>query len=282
MIEDGDAGDTRKRLENSKLDALVGFCETTGCRRQALLAYFGEVFDGACGNCDNCLQPPRRWDATEPARKALSCVYRTGQRFGAAHVIDVLRGADTAKVRQFGHESLSTHGIGADLDVKRWRSVFRQLVAGGFLVVDVEGHGALRLGAAATPLLRGEHVLELRDEVPVKRTRQRRNAGATTALAVELPASAEPRFEALRLWRATQAREQNVPAYVIFHDATLRSIALRQPRDLDALATISGVGAGKLERYGREVIAALEGSRMSGRGGGQRRCLAMRARHPGQ
>ncbi|MEO6227033.1 MAG: DNA helicase RecQ, partial [Thermomonas sp.] len=147
MIEDGDAGDTRKRLENSKLDALVGFCETTDCRRQALLAYFGEAFEGACGNCDNCLQPPKRWDATESARKALSCVYRTGQRFGAAHVIDVLRGADTAKVRQFGHESLSTHGIGADLDVKRWRSVFRQLVAGGFLEVDVEGHGALRLGA---------------------------------------------------------------------------------------------------------------------------------------
>ncbi|MFS8136710.1 MAG: DNA helicase RecQ [Thermomonas sp.] len=258
MIEDGEAGDTRKRLENSKLDALVGFCETTDCRRQALLAYFGEAFEGACGNCDNCLQPPKRWDATEPARKALSCVYRTGQRFGAAHVIDVLRGADTAKVRQFCHDSLSTHGIGADLDVKRWRSVFRQLVAGGFLEVDVEGHGALRLGAAATPLLRGEHILELRDEVPVKRSRERRNSGTTPTTIIELPTSAQPQFEALRQWRAAQAKDQNVPAYVIFHDATLRSIALQQPRDLDALATISGVGAGKLERYGREVIAALE------------------------
>jgi ATP-dependent DNA helicase RecQ len=257
MIEDGEAGDTRKRLENSKLDALVGFCETTDCRRQALLAYFGERFESACGNCDNCLQPPRRWDATEPARKALSCVYRTGQRFGAAHVIDVLRGADTAKVRQFGHDSLSTHGIGADLDVKRWRSVFRQLVAGRFLEVDVEGHGALRLGAAATPLLRGEHTLEMRDEVPAKRSRERRNSSTSTAPASELPASAQPQFEALRQWRAVQARNQSVPAYVIFHDATLRSIALQQPRDLDALASISGVGAGKLERYGREVLAAL-------------------------
>jgi ATP-dependent DNA helicase RecQ len=257
MIEDGEAGDTRKRLENSKLDALVGFCETTDCRRQALLAYFGERFQSACGNCDNCLQPPRRWDATEPARKALSCVYRTGQRFGAAHVIDVLRGADTAKVRQFGHDSLSTHGIGADLDVKRWRSVFRQLVAGRFLEVDVEGHGALRLGAAATPLLRGEHTLEMRDEVPAKRSRERRNSSTSTAPASELPASAQPQFEALRQWRAVQARNQSVPAYVIFHDATLRSIALQQPRDLDALASISGVGAGKLERYGREVLAAL-------------------------
>jgi ATP-dependent DNA helicase RecQ len=257
MIEDGEAGDTRKRLENSKLDALVGFCETTDCRRQALLAYFGERFQSACGNCDNCLQPPRRWDATEPARKALSCVYRTGQRFGAAHVIDVLRGADTGKVRQFGHDSLSTHGIGADLDVKRWRSVFRQLVAGRFLEVDVEGHGALRLGAAATPLLRGEHTLEMRDEVPAKRSRERRNSSTSTAQASELPASAQPQFEALRQWRAVQARNQSVPAYVIFHDATLRSIALQQPRDLDALASISGVGAGKLERYGREVLAAL-------------------------
>jgi ATP-dependent DNA helicase RecQ len=160
-------------------------------------------------------------------------------------------------VRQFGHDSLSTHGIGADLDVKRWRSVFRQLVAGRFLEVDVEGHGALRLGAAATPLLRGEHTLEMRDEVPAKRSRERRNSSTSTAPASELPASAQPQFEALRQWRAVQARNQSVPAYVIFHDATLRSIALQQPRDLDALASISGVGAGKLERYGREVLAAL-------------------------
>ena len=262
MIGEGEASDERKRLEHGKLDALIGFCESTGCRRQTLLAYFGEAHPGACGNCDNCLQPPQTWDATEAARKALSCVYRTGQRFGAAHVIDVLRGADTAKVRQFGHDAVSTYGIGGDLDAKQWRSVFRQLVATGLLDADIEGHGALRLTAAATPLLRGEQTLQLRAEPPAReRKRQRANErkhGATPM--TELPAEAAVRFSALRLWRAGIAREQNVPAYVIFHDATLRSIALEQPRDLDALAAIAGVGAGKLERYGREVIAALDAS----------------------
>ena len=156
MIGDGEASEERKRLENGKLDALIGYCESTSCRRQGLLAYFGEAHAGACGHCDNCLQPPQTWDATEAARKALSCVYRTGQRFGAAHMIDVLRGADTAKVRQFGHEAVSTYGIGGELDAGQWRGVFRQLVASGLLDTDLESHGALRLTAAATPLLRGE------------------------------------------------------------------------------------------------------------------------------
>ena len=260
MIEDGDAGDERKWLERGKLDALIGYCESTGCRRQSLLAYFGEAHAGACGNCDNCRQPPRTWDATEAARKALSCVYRTGQRFGAAHMIDVLRGADTAKVRQFGHQSVSTYGIGGDLDARQWRGVFRQLVGNGLLEADIEGHGALRLTAAATPLLRGERRLQLRAEPPA-RERRRKGGGKTaptTVPAIDLPADAAARFAVLREWRAGIAREQNVPAYVIFHDATLRSIALESPRDLDALAGIGGVGASKLERYGREVIAALE------------------------
>ena len=260
MIEDGDAGDERKWLERGKLDALIGYCESTACRRQSLLAYFGEAHAGACGGCDNCLQPPQTWDATEAARKALSCVYRTGQRFGAAHVIDVLRGADTAKVRQFGHQSVSTYGIGGELDAKQWRGVFRQLVSAGLLDADIEGHGALRLTGEATPLLRGERSLQLRAEPP-KRERQRKQASAdrqAPAMPVELPEDAVARFTALRQWRAEAARAQNVPAYVIFHDATLRSIALEQPRDLDALAMIGGVGASKLERYGREVIAALE------------------------
>ena len=260
MIEDGDAGDERKRLEHAKLDALIGYCESTGCRRQTLLGYFGEAHAGACGNCDNCRQPPQTWDATEAARKALSCVYRTGQRFGAAHMIDVLRGADTAKVRQFGHQSVSTYGIGGELDARQWRGVFRQLVSAGVLEADLEGHGALRLTAEATPLLRGERSLQLRAEPPA---RERRRTGGgkaapTTAPSIDLPADAAARFAVLREWRAGIAREQNVPAYVIFHDATLRSIALQQPRDLDALAGIGGVGAGKLERYGREVIATLD------------------------
>ena len=261
MIGEGEASDERKRLEHGKLDALIGFCESTGCRRQTLLAYFGEAHPGACGNCDNCLQPPQTWDATEAARKALSCVYRTGQRFGAAHLIDVLRGADTAKVRQFGHDAVSTYGIGGELDATQWRGVFRQLVAARLLDTDLDAHGALRLTPAATPLLRGERTLLLRAEPPRrerKRTRAREDTRAT-APAIELPADAAARFTALRQWRAAIAREQNVPAYVIFHDATLRSIALEQPRDLDALAAIAGVGAGKLERYGREVIATLGG-----------------------
>ena len=254
MIEDGDAGDERKWLERGKLDALIGYCESTGCRRQSLLAYFGEAHAGACGNCDNCRQPPRTWDATEAARKALSCVYRTGQRFGAAHMIDVLRGADTAKVRQFGHQSVSTYGIGGDLDARQWRGVFRQLVGNGLLEADIEGHGALRLTAAATPLLRGERRLQLRAEPPA-RERRRKGGGKTaptTVPAIDLPAPAS------RSLSIDDAREQNVPAYVIFHDATLRAIALEPPRDLDALSGIGGVGVGKLERYGDEVLGVLQ------------------------
>ncbi len=257
MIEQSESGEERKRLERRKLDTLIGYCESTGCRRQTLLAYFGESHPGDCRHCDNCLQPPQSWDGTVAAQKALSCVYRTGQRFGAAHVIDVLRGADTAKVRQFGHEALSTYGIGSDLDTRQWRSVFRQLAAAGLLDVDIEGHGALRLTAASTPLLKGERTLSLRAEPPARA--KRRERGTRDAVPViELPAAAAERFESLRSWRADSAREQNVPAYVIFHDSTLRAIALAQPDDLDALAGISGVGAGKLERYGREVLEALE------------------------
>ncbi|HET6436298.1 MAG TPA: DNA helicase RecQ [Xanthomonadaceae bacterium] len=255
MIEEGEAGEERKRLERRKLDALIGYCESTGCRRQTLLAYFGEAHPGACGHCDNCLVPPQSWDGTEAARKALSCVYRTGQRFGAAHLVDVLRGADTAKVRQFGHDQLSTYGIGTELDAKQWRSVFRQLVAMGLLEADVEGHGALRLTAASAAVLRGERTLSLRADPPRKARRER--GGDAISAPPELPPEALPRFEALRAWRAEAARAQNVPAYVIFHDSTLRAIALAQPRDTDALAGISGVGAGKLERYGEAVLAAL-------------------------
>ena len=223
-----------------------------------MLAYFGEAHPGDCGRCDNCLVPPRSWDGTEAARKALSCVYRTGQRFGAAHVIDVLRGADTQKVRQFGHDTLSTHGIGTELDAKQWRSVFRQLVAGGWLQVDVEGHGALRLTQASAGLLKGGQTLMLRAEEERAPRSRRGSAGRGEQSAVAtLPADAAVRFEALRAWRASIARTQNVPAYVIFHDATLRQIALAEPGDLDALAGVDGVGATKLERYGRDVLDTL-------------------------
>jgi ATP-dependent DNA helicase RecQ len=256
MIEQSESGEERKRLERSKLDTLIGYCESTGCRRQTLLAYFGEAHPGACGHCDNCQAPPQSWDGTVAAQKALSCVYRSGQRFGAAHVIDVLRGADTQKVRQFGHETLSTYGIGTELDARQWRSVFRQLVATGLLEVDIEGHGALRLTAASAGVLRGERSLALRTEPPAA-VRRRERTARTGQPMVELPAGAAARFESLRSWRAETARTQNVPAYVIFHDATLREIALAQPDGLDTLASISGVGAGKLERYGRAVLDTL-------------------------
>ena len=259
MIAESDAPEQRKQVERRKLDALLGYCESTGCRRQALLAYFGEAHPGACGNCDNCLSPARTWDGTVAAQKALSCVYRTGQRFGAAHLVDVLRGADTAKVRQFGHDRLSTYGIGTELDARQWRSVFRQLLAAGLLEADVEGHGALRLTADSAAVLKGERSLALRHDPARARTRRGRVSPADAAPAEALPADAGARFEALRAWRGEAARAQGVPAYVIFHDRTLREIALHTPRDLDALSAIDGVGAAKLERYGQAVIDVVSG-----------------------
>ncbi|TYT23078.1 DNA helicase RecQ [Luteimonas viscosa] len=253
MIEQSESGPERKRLEHRKLDALVGYCESMRCRRQGLLANFGESHPGACGNCDNCLQPPEAWDATEPARKALSCVYRTGQRFGAAHLIDVLRGGDGERVRQFGHDRLGVHGIGTELDARTWRGVFRQLVAHGLLEVDAEGHGGLRLAEASRAVLRGEQPVMLRK--PVAR---RARAGTTRGEAVADLAPADvAAFEALRELRARLAREQNVPAYVVFHDSTLRAIARERPTDRDALGRVEGIGAAKLERYADAVLEVL-------------------------
>ena len=268
MIEQGEASDERKALERRKLDQLLGYCETAGCRRQALLAAFGEEYvgkgeaggnrSGMCGNCDNCLQPVRTWDATEVARKALSCVYRSGQRFGAAHLIDVLRGADTDKVRQFRHHELSTYGIGAELDATTWRSVFRQLVVAGLLEVDAEGHGSLRLGQAARPVLRGERQLQLREDVRRKAGRGtgaggERRSGST----LHVDAGDRPLFDALRGWRGQLAREQNVPAYVIFHDRTLRDIAQLRPASVSELARVGGIGGSKLGRYGEAVLEVV-------------------------
>jgi ATP-dependent DNA helicase RecQ len=253
MIEQSESGPERKRLEHRKLDALVGYCETMRCRRQVLLDNFGEALPRPCGNCDNCLSPPESWDGTEAARKALSCVYRTGQRFGAAHLIDVLRGADTERIHQFGHDRLGVYGIGTDLDARSWRGVFRQLVALGLLEVDAEGHGGLRLAEAARPVLRGEQTVLLRKEALRKRGRERGEARAVRA-AAEVASADRPLFEALRGLRTRLAREQGVPPYVIFHDATLREIARQRPQTPGDLALIGGIGAGKIERYGDEVL----------------------------
>ena len=254
MIAQGDSDEGRKRVEQRKLDALVGYCESMACRRQVLLGNFGETYPQSCGNCDNCLAPPESWDASLAAQKALSCVYRSGQRFGAGQLIDILRGAETDRIRQFGHDTLSTYGIGTELDARAWRGVFRQLVAGGWLAVDVDGHGSLRLTPKSAEILKDKKPLMLRREAPRKAGSA---PGARATQTADLDPIALPRFEALRALRTRLAREQGVPPYVIFHDRTLREIAERHPAGLEDLAEIGGIGASKLERYGDAVLEAL-------------------------
>jgi len=259
MIEQSEAGEERKRLERRKLDQLLGYCESLRCRRQVLLDGFGETYPEPCGNCDNCLTPAATWDATLAARKALSCVYRTGQRFGAAHVIDVLRGGEGVKIKQFGHDRLSTYGIGADLDAKTWRGVFRQLVAAGLLDVDAEGYGGLRLTDASRGVLTGGSTVLLRKD-PVTTSRRGSPTNDRPRSGVPVPPEALPLFQALREMRARLAKEQNVPAYVIFHDSTLREIAEHRPETLHDLARIGGIGGAKLERYGEAVMGVVRGA----------------------
>ena len=257
MVEGSGADEQRKRIEVRKLDALLGLCELTTCRRQTLLAYFGEERANPCGNCDNCIAPPEAWDATEAARKALSCVYRTGQRFGAGYVIDVLRGKDNERIRGFRHHRLSTFGIGADIDASTWRSVFRQLVARGLMRVDVEGFGSLKLTEASRAVLRGECEVHMRRDAPAPRKQRKESPvrAARTALGPEHQAL----FDALRARRRELATEQGVPPYVIFHDVTLEAMAEQQPRTLEAFAALPGVGEKKLERYGTTFIEVIEG-----------------------
>ncbi|OWQ55344.1 DNA helicase RecQ [Stenotrophomonas maltophilia] len=251
MIEQSEAGEERKSLERSKLDHLLGYCESMQCRRQVLLAGFGETYPQPCGNCDNCLLPPDAWDASVAAQKALSCVYRSGQRFGVGHLIDILRGGDNEKVRQFGHTELSTYGIGKDLDARTWRSVFRQLVAASLLEVDSSAYGGLRLTDGSRGVLKGQRKVMMRRESP-KAARERDRSGQRTGLSV-LPQDLAL-FNALRGLRAELAREQNVPAFVIFHDSTLRNIAEQRPTSVDALGRVGGIGGTKLARYGDRLV----------------------------
>ena len=262
MVEGSEAGEQRKRLEVRKLDAMLGLCELTTCRRRTLLAYFGETRAEPCGNCDNCLAPPEAWDATEAAQKALSCVYRTGQRFGAGYVIDVLLGKDSERIRGFGHHRLSTFGIGADLDVATWRSVFRQLVARGLMRVDVEGFGSLKLTGESRAVLRGTCEVRLRRDAAAPRKQKRRREPAERAAgAARSTLAPEHRglFDALRAHRRELAKAQGVPPYVIFHDVTLEAMAEQQPRTLDEFATLPGVGEKKLERYAETFIEVIAG-----------------------
>ena len=249
MIDDSEASEDFKLRARARLDLLVGVAETIHCRRQRLLAYFDEASE-PCGNCDNCLHPPETWDATEAARKALSCVYRTGQRYSAGYLTKVLRGEVTDKVRERGHESVSTFGIGAELDEKRWGAVFRQLVAREYLGVDAERYNALYLTEQARPLLRGESELHLR-EPPRKTTSRRRSRAQERILPAGVPTTL---FDRLRAWRSEQARARNVPAYHIFNDATLHDIACTRPTTLDGLADIHGIGDRKLEAYGDAIL----------------------------
>jgi ATP-dependent DNA helicase RecQ len=251
MMEQSEGSEEFRRVSFAKLDALLGLCETAGCRRARLLDYFGEAA-GPCGNCDTCLEPPETWDATEAARKALSCIYRTGQRFGAMHLIDVVRGKATDRVAAWNHGELSVFGIGAELDEATWRSVFRQLVALGYARPDHDSYGALRLTEASRPVLRGEQRVEMRRAVARKgKPPRKRLAPGPADVDLEI-------FDKLKTWRTAQARSQSVPPYVVFHDATLVAIAAARPRDLDALSSIAGIGARKLERYGPALLELLQ------------------------
>jgi ATP-dependent DNA helicase RecQ len=255
LLEASDADDAHKRVERHKLDAMLGLCELTGCRRQALLAYFGESLPQPCGNCDTCLEPPETWDASVPAQKALSCVHRTGQRFGVNYLVDVLLGKDDERIRRFGHDRLSTFGIGRDLGQQDWRGLFRQLISRGLLAVDLEGHGSLRLTEASRPVLRGAERLLLRREDRKPAARATAKAPARAA-AFSAPAD-QALWDALRARRLELARAQGVPPYVVFHDATLAAMVERRPRSLGELAEISGVGERKLEAYGNDFVSII-------------------------
>ena len=262
MIDEGEAEEEFKRLQRGKLDALLALAEAHDCRRVRLLGYFGE-HGTPCGNCDNCLHPPATWDATEAARKALSCIYRFRQHgdtgFGSGHLIDVLRGKVTDKTRQHGHESLTTFGIGAQVSEAQWRGVLRQLIALGHVRAEGEWN-TLGLTETSRAVLKGDVSLQLRVPSEAKRgakTTRRAGGGADKPPPLPLDEAALERFTALKAWRGEVAREHNLPAYVVFHDATLAEMARSQPDTLDALGVISGVGAKKLEAYGREILRVL-------------------------
>jgi ATP-dependent DNA helicase RecQ len=252
MVEGSEANEAKKRLEHRKLDALLGYCETTRCRRQVVLEYFGDACE-PCGNCDTCLEPVESFNGLEAAQKALSCVYRTGQVFGAAHVIDVLMGADSERITRLGHNKLSTYGIGKDFGKEEWRSIFRQLVAAGLLRVDLEGHGSLRLTEACRDVLRGEKPITFRRDSG----RKKAPARAEKARALLSDAHDQELFQALRALRLELAREQGVPPYVIFHDATLIEMAREKPRDRGQLSQLSGIGRAKLETYGEAFLDVI-------------------------
>jgi ATP-dependent DNA helicase RecQ len=252
MQATSEAPEQIKRLESHKLDAMLGLCEITSCRRQALLRYFDDVMAEPCGNCDTCLEPPETWDATAAAQKALSCVHRTGQRFGVSYLVDVLLGKDDERIQRFGHDTVSTYGIGKEHSQNEWRDLYRQLIARGLLAVDIEGHGGLRLAEVSRPVLRGEEQLLLRKltRKAAAKSRERKTSRFDDAGMSKL-------WEALRNRRQQLADEKGIPAYMIFHDATLAEMVENQPESITQFANISGVGERKLADYGEAFLDVL-------------------------
>ncbi len=257
MLDSGDASEERKRLERLKLDALLGFCESTACRHQTILRYFGEEHPGQCGECDNCINPVDTWNATQAAQMALSCVYRTGQHFGTGHLIDVLTGKSTTQVERFQHKSLSTYGIGKALNQAQWSSVYRQLTAAGFLETDIEAYGGLRLTDTARPILKGEQEVWLRRDVAPEKLASTAERASRSKEAYAGVAD-DPLWQALKAKRMQLAKEQGVPPYVIFHDSTLLEILNQKPQTLDQMGKITGIGQAKLLKYGDDFLEVLE------------------------
>ncbi len=260
LTEQSGVDDPQRWIERHKLNAMAGYCETAVCRRRVLLNYFGDTAEERCGNCDTCLSPVETWDATVPVQKALSCIARTGQRFGTGHLIDVLLGKETEKVAAFRHGGLSTFGIGKEHSEAEWRSIFRQIVAADLVQIDVQGYSALRLSEACGDVLAGRRRVELRKDPPPTRKRGRKDRARASEL-VSAPNKAL--FDALRATRLAIAQEQNVPPYVIFHDSTLLEMAERRPRDAASLREISGVGATKLERYGHQFLDSIRSAELN-------------------
>ena len=257
MLQNSEGDERHKRVEQHKLDAMLALCEETRCRRQALLRYFDEELPQPCGHCDNCVDGVQTWDATEPARQALSAIYRTGQRYGVGHLVDVLLGKDNEKVRNFGHEKLSVYGVGKARSESEWRSLFRQLVARGLVDIDLEGYGGLRLSDICRPLLRGEVTLELRRDLKPQTSSKSSSGGSPASQLVR--GDEREQWEALRTLRRKLAEEHGVPPYVIFPDSTLLEMLRSQPTSLAEMARVSGVGARKLERYGEAFLEVLGG-----------------------
>ena len=253
MVSSSEAAENYKRVSIHKLDAMLGLCESGQCRRQTLLAYFGEILSEPCGNCDNCLTPPELWDASEAARKALSCVYRCGQQFGANYLIDVLRGKQDDRIQRNGHNRQSTFGIGEEDSVSQWRTLFRQLIALGYLEVDHQGFGALRLTEKCRPLLRGETLLKLRRQ----RVSDKSSKSKVRRQPAEVLDEDRPLYNELRSLRKQLAESQGVPPYVIFHDTTLAAISQLRPGNIDSLLEVPGIGQHKLDHYGDRVIEVV-------------------------